>query len=144
MFHSLEAYIAGWGGPLFTLWKMHVLVWCGAGQLTVHFHAMNNGMEALCSCQGGAVLLATTHIHDMKMAGARIFISCKMPALVWGVAGLLATHFHEMKNDRGGSSFSFHGKVYTHWVQGRVVVRTLLCSCLFPWTGPWFTLKGTG
>ena len=109
MFHSLEAYIAGWGGPLFTLWKMHVLVWCDAGQLTVHFHAMNNGMEALCSCRGGAVLLAT-HIHDMKMAGARIFISCKMPALVWGVAGLLATHFHEMKNDRGGPVFHFMEK----------------------------------
>ena len=85
-----------------------MLVWCGAGLLTVHFHAMNHGMGALCSCRGGAVLLAT-HIHDMKMAGARIFISCKMLALVRGVAGLLATHFHKMKM-AGGHVFHFMEK----------------------------------
>ena len=89
------------GGVLFFIpWKTRSSV----------FFRLRDGLIDKCLMCHGPVIAPTSFVLQKYIGGSASHGAAKHIPQGFGGCRVFATHFPEMKNERGGSCFSFHGK----------------------------------
>ena len=80
------------------------------GKHAVLFFRLRDGLIDKCLMCHGPVIALTSFVLRKYIGGSASHGAAKHIPQGFGGCRVFATHFPEMKNERGGSCFSFHGK----------------------------------